>query len=450
MNREILRLAIPNIISGITIPLLGAVSLAMMGRLDDIVYMGALSVGSMMFNFLYWCFSFLRMGTTGFTAQAFGRASRDGQLPRSEREARDVEERPNETVEILARGLFIALSIAVLILIFQQPILKLATVLIHPEESLMQVVSSYFYIRIWAAPTVICFYVFGGWLIGMQDTKTLMWVSVVINLLNVFFNWLFIFALEMRNADGAAIGTVCAQYCGFIISLLVLQIKYRAISKFFTRAVIKAVGDWRKLRRFLSVNSDIFLRTLCFIFVFSFFTAESAHHSQHLLVLNMLLYQFYIFFSYACDGFAHAAEALSGRFTGSGDLAMKKRSIKYSFTWGAGITAMFLVAYALFYHNILQMFTTDASVIALSKDYYYWVLIVTLVGMPAFLWDGVFAGSLATKPLVYTMIIASSTFFGSYYGFVGLFGNHALWIALTLFLVMRGLCLTLWSKKVIS
>ncbi|MDR0763137.1 MAG: MATE family efflux transporter [Bacteroidales bacterium] len=431
INREILRLALPNIVSGITVPLLGAVSLAMMGYLDSLVYIGALSIGSMIFNFLYWGFGFLRMGTTGFTAQAFGRMS------------------SLETVQILARGLLIGLTIAFTILLLQKPILHLAVVLIHPSAELTEAVSSYFLIRVWAAPTVLCFFVVSGWLIGMQDTKTLMWISILINVLNVIFNYLFIFVFDIRNTNGAAIGTVCAQYCGFVITVSVLQIKYRVISQLFSRVVLRAVSDMRALRRFLSVNTDIFIRTLCFIFVFAFFTAESAHYGEQILVMNTLLYQFYIFFSYACDGFAHAAEALSGRFTGSGENADKRRSIGYSFLWGAGITLLFLFTYAIGYNEILSMFTSDSGVLNLADSYYWWILFVTLVGMPAFLWDGVFAGSLQTRPLVYTMLFATVGFFGTYYLLQNQLGNNALWLALTVFLIVRGLCLTLWSGKVI-
>jgi MATE family multidrug resistance protein len=445
MNKEILRLALPNIISGITVPLLGAVSLAMMGQLDNLVYMGALSVGSMIFNFLYWGFGFLRMGTTGFTAQAFGREAKSGTA--------DM----NETAAILARGLLIGLAAAIGILLLQKPILNIAVTLIGPSTNLTNAIASYFYIRIWAAPVVLCFFVTSGWLIGMQDTKTLMWLSIVINVLNVIFNYIFIFTLGMRNVGGAATGTLCAQYCGLVLGLSILQIKYRAISRIFSHAVRKAILDIRALKRFLSVNTDIFIRTLCFIFVFTFFTAESTRYGEEILVLNTLLYQFYIFFSYACDGFAHAAEALSGRFTGSDDHAAKRRSVKYSFLWGAGITLPFLLVYAGGFEFLLQLFTKDTSVLSLATQggYYWWVLLVTLTGMPAFLWDGIFAGSLQTRPLVYTMLLSTTAFFITYYLLrgdillsVGL-GNNALWLALTTFLIMRGLCLTLWSRKVL-
>jgi MATE family multidrug resistance protein len=432
INREILRLAFPNIVSGVTVPLLGAVSLAMMGHLNSLIYIGALSVGSMIFNFLYWGFGFLRMGTTGFTAQAFGRNT------------------PAETIEILARGLFIGFAVAAVILILQKPVLYLAVALINPSAELTDAISSYFFIRVWAAPAVLCFFVVSGWFIGMQDTKTLMWLSIVINILNVIFNCLFIFVFDIRNTNGAAIGTVCAQYCGFIITFSILQIKYRAVSRIFSRIVRRAVLNIHDLKRFLSVNTDIFIRTLCFIFVFAFFIAESAHYGEQILVMNTLLYQFYIFFSYACDGFAHAAEALSGRFTGSGESTIKLRSVKYSFLWGAAITLLFLSVYAISYDKILSLFTSDASVLCLADNYYWWILIITLVGMPAFLWDGVFAGSLQTRPLVYTMLFATSGFFGTYYLLQAQLGNDALWLSLTVFLIVRGLCLTLWSGRVLS
>ena len=329
--------------------------------------------------------------------------------------------------------------------------MNFAIALIHPSAELTAAVSSYFLIRVWAAPTVLCYFVFSGWFMGMQDTKTLMWIAVTINVLNAIFNYIFIFWFGVRSADGAAFGTLCAQYSGFIICVITLQVKYKAITNIFKREILRALQNLRALKRFMSVNADIFIRSLCFIFVFAFFTAESAQYGEEVLVLNTLLYQFYIFFSYVCDGFAYATESLSGRFTGSGDMVMKRRSIKYSFLWGIGITFVFMLVYAFGFDYIFSLFTKDISVFALadSGGYYWWILLVTLVGMPAFLWDGIFAGSLQTRSLVYTMLLATAVFFGCYYGFAGIVGNHALWLALTLFLIVRGLCLTLWSWRVV-
>jgi MATE family multidrug resistance protein len=425
MNKNILRLAIPNIISGITIPVLGAVDLAMMGRLNNIAFMGAIALGGMIFNFVYWAIGFLRMGTSGFTAQAFGK------------------EDDKEKVAILGRGLLLAIGFSLILLLLQVPILKLALWVINSESVLESLTASYFKIRIWAAPATISFFVFSGWFIGMQDTKTPMWIAIIINLLNMAFNYVFIFLLDMK-IEGSALGTVVAQYSGLLLCLLAFKWKYGKLLPLFEW---KCLSMWKEMRRFLAINSNIFFRTLLIIIVFTFFTIESAKYGNTTLVMNNILYQFFIFFSYAIDGFAHAAEALSGRFTGSGETDKKRQSIRLVFLWGLGITICTFIIYASLFNPILHIFTQDMNVIFQAQSYYGWVLVLTIVGMPAFLWDGIYAGSLETKAMLYTMLAAVIGFFGLYYSFAFLLANHALWLGLSAFLLLRGILMTIFARK---
>ncbi|MCM1041612.1 MAG: MATE family efflux transporter [Bacteroides sp.] len=426
LNGQILHLAVPNLISNVTVPLLGAIDLAMMGRMNSLTAMGAISLGAMIFNFIYWSLGFLRMGTCGFTAQAYGAG------------------RMEESVLTLFRGLFIALCGGLLLWVLQTPILKIALSAAAPDAALAEATARYFRIRIWAAPASIAAFAFAGWFIGMQDSKTPMWVAILINIANIVFNYILIFVYH-HGSDGVAAGTVLAQYTGL---LLYIGFALRKLARLPRCLSWRKIMETRSLKRFLHVNSDIFLRTLLIILVFAFFTAQSSRFGNETLVLNTLLYQFFIFYSYAMDGFAHAAEALCGKFTGSGQQVEKKRTVKQVFVWGIGIALAFTLAYALFFGGIMGLFTQDTLILEMSRTYYPWVLGITLIGFPAFLWDGVYAGSLASKAMLLTMALSVAGFFALFYGFRPALQNHAMWLAMTGFLALRGLTMGIWWRKV--
>lgn len=426
MHKSIVKLAVPNIISNITVPLLGAVDLAMMGRLNDIHLMGAIALGAMVFNFMYWALGFLRMGTCGFTSQAYG---------------------ANQThtlINILGRGILIALAGAFLLWVLQVPIIHLALRWVDTSPAIASATESYFFIRIWGAPAAIMSFAFSGWFIGMQNTKTPMWIAIFINICNVAFNYIFVFLFDMQ-ANGVALGTVLAQYAGLLLTLFILCTKYKSLLSDFRWSLILKL---KEMKRFMNVNTDIFFRTLLIISVFSFFTAESARYGSEILVLNTILYQFFIFFSYGMDGFAHAAEALTGKFIGRGEIPVLKNCVKAVFIWGFGLSILAVLIYAFAYQDLLQIFTKDSQIHFIAKGYYYWIVALPILSFPAFLWDGVYAGALATKALLYTMLVAVGLcFFPAYYLLAPYWGNHALWFALLLFLVVRGLSLSLWVKK---
>ena len=427
LNGQILRLAVPNLISNVTVPLLGAIDLAMMGRMNSLTAMGAISLGAMIFNFIYWALGFLRMGTCGFTAQAYGA------------------NRMDECVVTLFRGLCIALLGGLLLWVLQTPILRIALSAAAPEAELAEATARYFRIRIWAAPASIAAFAYAGWFIGMQDSKTPMWVAIFVNLANIGFNYLFIFVYHF-GSDGVATGTVLAQYTGL---LLYTVFAVKRLTKLPHRVRWRAIAEVKALKRFLNVNSDIFLRTLLLIAVFGFFTARSTRFGSEILVLNTLLYQFFIFYSYAMDGFAHAAEALCGKFTGSGERQEKRKTVRYVFLWGLGIGLAFTLCYGLGFDGIMRLFTDDTQILGLSRQYFFWIPLVTLLGFPAFLWDGVYAGSLASKAMLLTMAFSVLGFFALFYGFCPLLQNHAMWLALTGFLCLRGISMGIWSRRVV-
>jgi len=428
MHKRILQLAVPNIISNITIPLLGMVDLAVLGHLESEVYIGAIAVGGLIFNVIYWGFGFLRMGTSGFTAQAFGERN----FP--------------EIMNILGRAFFVALIGALLLIILQGPIGWVAFKTIKGSVEVENLAKEYFSIRIFAAPATIGLYALTGWFIGMQNTRLPMIIAIVVNVLNLLFNLYFIFGLGMKS-DGVALGTVLAQYSGLLLGGFFFLRYYKRFLQYWS---LKAMTHLVTIRRFLSVNSDIFIRTLCLIFVFTFFTSQSAASNDIILAVNTLLLQFFMLFSFVEDGFAYAAEALVGRFIGSKNPGLLKKTIRLLFLWGIYISIPFTLAYAFFSESILNILTNNELIINASAPYIFWIMFIPLAGFPSFLWDGIYIGATASKEMRNTMIIATAlVFIPCFLLTKNSMGNHGLWLALILFLAARGIGQSVLAKKAI-
>ena len=428
MNKQILRLAIPNIITNITVPLLGMVDTAIVGHLqngDGVDYIGAIAVGTMIFNIIYWNFGFLRMGTSGFTAQAYG--------------AKDKEEQAN----ILLRACFIAIVAAFLLIIFQKPIAKLSLMLIEDKNSVGALALSYFSIRIWAAPATLSMYALKGWLIGMQDSKNPMWISIIINLLNIIFSFVLVFYFNM-SIKGVALGTVIAQYGGLITTLLIWRKKYKEIAKYFN---VKKALSLEKMKLFFKINSDIFLRTLCLIIVTSYFTIASTKMPYPTLAMNTLLMQFFTLFSYFMDGFAYAAESLCGKAKGENNYSQLQAFVKRFLLWGGVISILFIIIYALFGENILGIFTDNKDVIEYSKNYLHWILLIPITGFIAFLYDGILIGLTESVVMRNAIFISTAAFFLIFYLLSPYIGNNALWIAFLTYLLGRSLLMMLMSRR---
>lgn len=396
MNRKILQLAIPSIVSNITVPLLGLVDVAIVGHLGSASYIGAIAVGGMLFNMIYWIFGFLRMGTSGMTAQAYGK--------------RDL----TEVVRTLLRAVGVGLLISLGLWILQSPILRGAFVLIDATEEVKRWASLYFNICIWGAPAVLGLYGFAGWFIGMQNSRFPMFIAITQNIVNIAASLCFVFVLGMK-VEGVALGTLIAQYAGLFMAFA-LWLKYYGRLK----AYIDWDGLWdgEAMRRFFSVNSDIFFRTLCLVAVTTFFTSTGARQGDVILAVNTLLMQLFTLFSYIMDGFAYAGEALAGRFIGAKNDVGLRKCIRLLFLWGIGLSLSFTILYAFLGRDFLGLLTNDTSVIKASGDYFYWVLAIPLCGFSAFLWDGIFIGATATRQMLCSMLVASATFFIIYYLFI--------------------------------
>ncbi|GET20019.1 MATE family efflux transporter [Prolixibacter denitrificans] len=428
MNRKILDLAIPNIVSNITVPLLGLVDMTLMGHLGSAVYIGAISLGGVIFNFLYWMFAFLRMGTSGFTAQATGRKDW------------------KESELILGRSFALALFFGVMLIILQVPIEWVSFRILGGSEEVKQLASQYFYIRIWAAPATIGLYSLNGWFIGMQNAKVPMTVAIIINVANIIFSLLFVFAFGMKS-DGVALGTVLSQYMGLFLSLWFARKKFGAP---LSRLSKNQVLDIKALRIFMLVNSDIFIRTLCIIGVFTFFTSKSAGMNNTVLAVNSLLLQFFMFFSFFMDGFAYAGEALAGKYFGAGSRAKLKKVTQLLFLWGTSLGVTFSLIYLLAGNQIVSLLTDQVSIREAARPFIWWTALVPISGFAAFIWDGVYIGATASKGMRNSMLAATFLLFvPGFLLFKNSMGNDALWLAMILFVFGRGLFQTILAKRAI-
>lgn len=428
MNRRILHLAIPSIVSNITVPLLGLVDVTIVGHLGATAYIGAIAVGGLLFNILYWNFGFLRMGTSGLTSQAYGRKDKDAEI--------------RVLVQAVSVGLFSALAM----LILQYPIERLAFRLLDTSAEVEQYAVTYFRICIWGAPAVLAQYGFTGWFIGMQNSRYPMYIAIVMNVINIVCSSCFVFLFGMK-VEGVALGTVVAQYSGVMMAWWLWFYNYKELRGRITfRGSLQLIA----MRRFFAVNRDIFLRTLCLIGVTTFFTSTGARQGDVILAVNTLLMQLFTLFSYIMDGFAYAGEALSGRYVGACNLVQLKRAVKALFGWGIGLSLVFTLLYGIGGENFLGLLTNDTIVIETAGHYFYWVLAIPLAGFAAFLWDGILIGATATRFMLWAMLVASGSFFVIYYCFSGATNNHMLWLAFLVYLALRGVMQTLWSRKVFT
>ncbi len=428
MNKEILRLAIPNIVSNLSIPLISLVDLGLMGHLDSAEYILTIGFGVMIFNFVYWGFGFLRMGTSGFTAQEYGKQN------------------DKECLFVLGRALLVAVLGALLLIALKAPLLKLSLLLIDTTPEVEAYVTDYFNIRILAAPATISLFAFTGWFFGMQNAKTPMVLTISVNLLNIGFSYWFVRSAGMKS-DGVALGTLIAQYCGLMLAFVFFYRKYKHMLPFLDKAGLFDVG---KIKKFLMVNSDIIIRTLCLIFAFSFFKVQSGKEGVVLGSANIILLEYIMISAYGIDGFAFAAESVVGKYFGAGDGMNFRNAIKVSFLWGIGISIVLALFFYLFGRNILQLLTDNQEVINSAIPFLGWLIIAPVIHAVPFIWDGIFIGITASKAMRNTMLLSTFLFYlPTYYIFHNIMGNHALWLALTILMLARGISQTMLAKHVV-
>ncbi len=423
MNKEILRLAIPNILSNISIPLLSTVDTVLMGTLSP-RHLGAVGIGSMIFNFIYWNFGFLRMGTTGMTAQAFGAKNQA------------------EQVNNFLRASSIAILLAILMLCLMVPFEKLATLAFNVEGEQAQLVQEYFYVRIWAAPATLLIYVISGWFFGMQNSIFPLIITVAVNLINICAS-IYLVKYQGLEMKGVAMGTVLSQYFGLLLAFVLFLWKYGHLRKLIDKG-------WKKkeaFQRFLKVNRDIFIRTVFLTLAFGFFYSKSAEAGETILAINVILLQFLNWMSFGIDGFGYAAESLVGKYFGATDHKNTRHAIKISFLWGLALAIGFSLCYIFFFLDIVGLFSEDSTVIQASLEFKWWMVVFPVVAFICYIWDGVYIGLTASKSMRNTMILAFGIYLISYYALLNQTPNKAIWMAMMIFLFARGILQTVWYKK---
>ena len=426
MNSEILKIAIPSIVSNITVPLLGLIDVMIVGHMGNAAYIGAIAIGSMIFNVICWVFGFLRMGTSGMASQAYGRGDDKG------------------VANILVRALLIGLGIGMLFVVMQPIVRWAAMAAMAPQADVLPYACTYFDICICGVPAMLGLYGLNGFFIGVQNTKVPMMVSIFQNVVNIVCSLSFVYLLGMK-VEGVALGTLVAQYSGFALSLWLLKRQY---GEYVKKCSLEAVKAKDEMKRFFVVNGDIFVRTLFLVAVNFMFTATGAKQGAVVLAVNTLMYQFFTFFSYVMDGFAYAGEAVGGKYYGAGKEAMFRSTVRHLFGWGLLLCLLYTLFYIVCGSGIMQLLSDDASVIAASAIYMPWVWLIPFAGMAAFIWDGLYIGITASRGMLISSLVAAVVFFLVYLCLFPSWGNHALWLALLLFLFVRGTVQTLMWRKI--
>lgn len=419
-DRQILHIALPSIISNITVPLLGLIDVAITGHLGSAAYIGAIALGGMIFNLTYWIFGFLRMGTSGMTSQALGQ--------------RDL----TEVTRHLVRSMGIAMGIALLLIILQVPIRELALLIMRPTAEVRAYTVTYFNICIWGAPAMLGLFGLNGWFIGMQNSRIPMMIAITQNIVNIMVSLCLVFGFGMK-VEGVASGTLIAQWCGFMMAVLLLVVHYKRLTVHFRKD-----GLWARaaMVRFFQVNRDIFFRTLCLVGVLLFFTSAGSWQGEIILAVNTLLMQLYLLVSYVMDGFANAAEAMSGKYYGAGNRPAFIDTVKRCFMWGTACSLLFTLVYVIGGKPFLGLLTDEPNVVAASSAYVFWAYLIPMCSIGAFIWDGVFIGITASRQMLVSSFLAAVLFFITYYVCFPQWGNHGLWMAFIVYMTARGVIQT--------
>jgi MATE family multidrug resistance protein len=416
-NRDVWRIAAPMMLSNITVPLLGMVDTGVTGHLENAVYLGAVAIGSTLFGFLYSGVNFLRMGTTGITAQRFGADDDDG-------------------VRVaLGQALVVAMAIAMALILLQVPLITFAMTLLGPEPEIAGFASEYFSIRIWSAPATLANYALIGWFIGLQNARVPLYIVLAINLTNIALDLVFVLLLGMK-VDGVAAASVIAEFTGAAvgISLAISELRRRG-----GHLVVSHLTTLKEYAEFFSINANLFVRTMALIFVFAFVTAAGARMGGLILAANAVLMNLLNLVAFALDGLAHAAEALVGKAAGAKDGRALQRSVqltmRWSFYFAVGFSILFWITGPIF----IGWLTDIPEVVDTTLAYLPWMIVAPVIALWAYLYDGVFVGTTRAKEMRNSMVASTFlVFIPAWFAFRFL-GNHGLWLAFMIFLASRGL-----------
>ncbi|WP_088343086.1 MULTISPECIES: MATE family efflux transporter [Rhodomicrobium] len=416
---RVLAISLPIILSNITTPLLGLTNTAVIGQLGEAYLIGAVALGATIFTLLFWAFGFLRMGTTGLTAQADGAGDQA------------------EVSVNLARALLLAGGAGTSLLLLQAPLDWLSFSLLDATQAVEAEAQTYFAIRIWSAPFALANYAFLGWFIGLGQTRTALVLQVVLNGANVALNIAFVSWLGWGVA-GVAIGTVIAEAMAAVLGAVIAarELRRRA-APIDWRAALRTSG----LMRVLAVNSDLMVRTLCLLFAFTFFTAQAAKAGEIILASNAILLNFLNVSSYLLDGFAFATEVLTGRAIGAGQRAAFLRAIRLSSVWAAGVSLVVSAGFLLGGGAIIDAMTTNAEVRETARLYLPWAVAAPVAGVACFQLDGIFIGATRTRDMRNMMLVSLALFLAAWALLTPAYGNHGLWASIIVFFIARALTL---------
>ncbi|RPG02078.1 MAG: MATE family efflux transporter [Rhodospirillaceae bacterium TMED63] len=425
MRREIhykmWRLAGPIIISNISVPMLGAVDTAVMGHLPDAKYLGGVAVGALVFTFIYWGFGFLRMGTGGLTAQAFGAEDAD------------------EIRACLARAAVIGIPVALILIILQEPIAWAAFSIVEATTEVELLAEEYFYNRIWGAPATLMNFALLGWFIGVQNTKAALWHQLILNGVNIVLDLVFVIGFGWGVA-GVAAATAMADVAAVAFGLWLALPILRRLGGAFVR---EKILEGEKIRRTVALNIDIFIRTICLVFAFAYFTAQGAAFGNVVLATNAVLLNFQTFMAHALDGFAHAAEAMGGRAIGARDRDAFREAVRVSMLWGTIVAIGFSLVYLMGGVAIVDLLTGINDVRDAAREYISWSVVMPLIAVFPFILDGVYLGATRGRTMRNAMIASLVTYLVACVFFVPAWGNHGLWASLLIFMGARGITLGL-------
>lgn len=423
MNREshrrVWRIAGPIIISNISVPLLGAVDTFVMGHLPEPKFLGAVAIGAMIFSFLYWGFGFLRMGTGGLTAQAFGAGDGD------------------EVRACLARAAVVGLPAALILILLQYPIALVAFAMVEASDAVEELARRYFFVRIWGAPATLINFALLGWFIGVQRARSALWHQLWLNGVNIVLDIVFVLGFGW-DVEGVAAATVVAEVSAVAFGLWLVRPILPRVGGAFVRARIL---DAARLRVTMALNADIFVRTICLVFAFAWFTVQGAKFGDAVLAANAVLLNFQTFMAHALDGFAHSAEALGGRAIGARDRRAFRDAVFASACWAVAVAAGFCVVYGAAGGLLIDLLTTIEEVRGTARAHLVWSAVMPLVAVFPFLFDGVFLGATRGRAMRNAMIVSVGIYLAACQAFVPLWGNHGLWAALLAFMGARGITL---------
>lgn len=426
LDKEILKLAAPAIVNNVTVPLLGLCDTAVAGHLGSSAALGAIAVGSMMLNVFFWLAGFLRMGTTGLTARAFG--------------ARNI----RGCAQAIRKSLLIAAAISAVVLALQIPIRDLLLRLIAPDSAVETLAGCYYDICIWSVPPQLAIMAVSGWFIGMQTTVVPMTIAIGINIVNIILSLSLTFGIGL-GFSGIASGTLAANWIGAIAAIIWMRRRFSRMRKEMSPEAsdpgTTAGVKWREL---FAVNGCLFVRSACIMAVTLAVTATGARLGEITLGANAIIMQFFLFFSYFMDGFAFSGEAMVGKYSGAEEPRTVKRTVIHLLKWGAGMALIFTAVYALGSGKAISLLTDNTRIAAAAADYRLWIMLLPSLTVAAFIFDGIFIGLTRTRAMMTVTIAGALIFFAVLFASGKQPDNNRLWLGFELYLLTRGALLGVW------